>query len=889
MKKLFQQQILIFIAIVSMIHFGTSIIAQDGNENKIQAISDARPNSVKSDGSDSDKFDFVKANQAKELLNGWVKYDSKLDILVFKNRKTYLYTQTLLDAHDSTFPDEDTGYAARGGIYSIFESLFPGFTSLNKHFFTLEESNERSGIREPENGYAYEEGFIDDAQTAILNVKRAYQIANVYYRYLDVNTLYETNNKTLGEKLVTCEASELSQLKEYGVTVHHLGRGTIEADGIELDFQSNFNPSRSFQETKAALENGSLLFKASRDSIDIDSTDCDVTISRVRLQNCNTVCFDGSATIDGMVPPAGTMYQWTIYNSTPSVVATSGLTASLSWCTTITGTGTFTVQLEMMNGPCVQEGEAVRAETSFEYTDISGSFTSKVVDKCNPKTLAFSGSFSFNSSLGDGFSTCTWTYSQGGAPTTFATNTLTPNCTFPAFGIYTVCCEVKSIMGCVKKICQTVVVTDKCDADFKSSFELCSWDQCHGEIPVKFTWNNGVACAGWTYTWAFGDGTTGTGVNVTHNYKGCGDYKVTLTVKTPGGCVASETKNLHLFPPPWDFTYTICPNGRVRFEAINLDPGSCIPLIGNNPTWNFGTGANTSLWLTWNFLYPCKPIAYYPTGTYTVSMTYESKDGNKCTIKKTITVTKECCARNDRTKGVWYSANGTLKLKGKLVVRNDIFDHFIKTRSRSNKLSDDIKAGVTGIYHLANGTWWEINIQRTKCNCVNPVNLAYTEDYQTSSRKAKKVVHIGQFFAVRKNLITSTHYATKGSQVAGPGNLQLGIDCDLNNVKGGNDSEAREGDQVNNLKFSDNSIKIIPNPVNSHTKIEFTIDDASTAQLGIYNIQGKLLLQYPDTKVLSKGKYTWDVDTDQFIPGMYILKGMLNQKSHELKLIKVNN
>ncbi len=37
-----------------------------------------------------------------------------------------------------------------------------------------------------------------------------------------------------------------------------------------------------------------------------------------------------------------------------------------------------------------------------------------------------------------------------------------------------------------------------------------------------------------SYAWDFGDGTTGSGVNVTHSYKAAGTYKVTLTVTDDG-------------------------------------------------------------------------------------------------------------------------------------------------------------------------------------------------------------------------------------------------------------------------------------------------------------------------------------------------------------------
>ena len=45
-----------------------------------------------------------------------------------------------------------------------------------------------------------------------------------------------------------------------------------------------------------------------------------------------------------------------------------------------------------------------------------------------------------------------------------------------------------------------------------------------------------------SYTWNFGDGTTGTGSKVTHRYRSSGTYQVTLTVKDSAGQVASTAK-----------------------------------------------------------------------------------------------------------------------------------------------------------------------------------------------------------------------------------------------------------------------------------------------------------------------------------------------------------
>ncbi len=67
------------------------------------------------------------------------------------------------------------------------------------------------------------------------------------------------------------------------------------------------------------------------------------------------------------------------------------------------------------------------------------------------------------------------------------------------------------------------------------------------------TTNNGVACnSQCTYAWDFGDGTSGTGITVTHVYRTQGTFVATLTVTDSRGAQSSTTRAITVQPgvPP---------------------------------------------------------------------------------------------------------------------------------------------------------------------------------------------------------------------------------------------------------------------------------------------------------------------------------------------------
>jgi PKD repeat protein len=134
------------------------------------------------------------------------------------------------------------------------------------------------------------------------------------------------------------------------------------------------------------------------------------------------------------------------------------------------------------------------------------------------------------------------------------------------------------------------------------------------------------------YAWDFGDGTTATGITVSHAYEDNSVYTVTLTVTDNDGATdsADATKTVMNKQPVALFTKTA---GTVKVgETITFDASGSYDPDGTivSYSWAFGDG-NTGTGVSVQH-------AYSKDGTYTVSLTVTDDDGTTDTVNATITV-----------------------------------------------------------------------------------------------------------------------------------------------------------------------------------------------------------------------------------------------------------
>ena len=139
-----------------------------------------------------------------------------------------------------------------------------------------------------------------------------------------------------------------------------------------------------------------------------------------------------------------------------------------------------------------------------------------------------------------------------------------------------------------------------------------------------------------SYEWQFGDGTTGSGRNVTKAYAATGAYVVTLTVTDSAGLRATTTQ-----------TVTVSDGITAAFSFSPTDPNTATLVVFNASTSRPGRGAQIVSYV-WNFgdsttvttpsTSPLTSHTFGAPGTYTVVLTVTDSAGRSATTSLPVTV-----------------------------------------------------------------------------------------------------------------------------------------------------------------------------------------------------------------------------------------------------------
>ncbi len=269
-------------------------------------------------------------------------------------------------------------------------------------------------------------------------------------------------------------------------------------------------------------------------------------------------------------------------------------------------TGYFDVQLIVSNNGC---SDTIKFLNYIYVTPPIAAFTF-VNDCTNKYTKVF-----IDQSIGA--DTYTWNFGDG-----FTSNLPAPSHTYASVGSYTVTLTVhNNTTGCNHVKNATIIVSDEA-ANFTASLTQLCKNSSTTFNATSLNTPSGIT----SYTWNFGDNTTGTGNAIAHNYVNAGNYSVQLIVADLNGCLDTLVRPnyISVFGPTANFNPSVagsCLQQNVTFIDLSTTDG-IHPVV--EWTWDYGDATPVQILNAPPFTH-----AYNASGQYTVSLTI--KDSYGCT------------------------------------------------------------------------------------------------------------------------------------------------------------------------------------------------------------------------------------------------------------------
>ncbi len=189
-----------------------------------------------------------------------------------------------------------------------------------------------------------------------------------------------------------------------------------------------------------------------------------------------------------------------------------------------------------------------------------------------------------DASISHGSMNISWNWNFGDGSTSILQN---PNHTFTSPGIHNVSLTVTNAKGCIDTLIQSVSVDTLPLPQFSVS-PVCLYNSAQFiQTSMAFGGAN-ISNLNWT----FGDGSSSSMIQPTHQYSVSGSFNTILQVTDSKGCTAAISHTTTVYPLPVANFSSVnhCLGSLTTFsDSSNLAGGTLL-----NQTWSFGDGASTS-------------------------------------------------------------------------------------------------------------------------------------------------------------------------------------------------------------------------------------------------------------------------------------------------------
>jgi|GEM_PF-3804625 len=739
-----------------------------------------------------------KEKEFRERISKIVKFDG--EFLVFKDRLAFKNVYNYLS--DASLVWEEANIAQLDSIIDDplldeFENIFPEYKSLRKSISSLEKEMEGS-LKENDQQLNKEkynnihEWFLDDDLNTLLNKNRAFRSGNEIWVFKTPTLLFQipkTKNQRAAYENILNQESVIEM--DNSVTLYDLEESLTIKDNFRTVFETQNHIKEIAAQTTIESKCDSIYIVSGYEPIEISSrASCGNAYFSYDRVACLTYNFYNNSST------STSTFEWIITgNGSTSTYSSRDL-----YSHTFPAYGNYSVTLRFY---CPENGERREHTLLVSVSQPVADFTYDQ-QEC---TLRFV--FEFDN-IGN-ISQREWNiYKQN----TLLTTKYGPQVdyTFTEEGDYNVCYKVTDVFGCEDTNCKLINVSSKLNI-LDINYDFCCDKLDYDDVTINPEIGGGVCPL--SYVWEFGDGSANsTSEMPTHRYI-CGQkYIATLTVKDAIGNEVTKQFTIQECQTEIE-EHLKCPNGRITFKVkdgcvysrLILSRGAVDPytIFNNRPrkTWHAPDAHKTRLNNTRK-----KAIFWYTqSGAFNVwaytrnKCSGDKKKGcNKCRTSIDISLDEtNCCAKNDRDWKHYYFNHNNKSYRVRCVFSQLSMPMFFITRIKAKtKLkvkkrflgvsyyaatkADEIRVKWGGDVFVPNGNWWEVNVSKTKCNCVYPLPKSGSIN-QTNKSKAK--IRSGMYgdFTTKLNSITSEHYVKIGSTILDETQMQisLGTECAWNN------------------------------------------------------------------------------------------------------------